>query len=337
MQLEVAPLALTLSEPFVSAKGTTSAVRHVRVRLAWDGRIGHGVAVPAKGYRTSEDSVRAALAQFAPIIAEHTPFEAECLLRRLERTVVGQAAAIAAVDLALHDLLGQSAGLPVHYLLGLGGLSLPPTALSLGVMSAGASAERARSLVAWPILKLKMQRPDADLVARVREVYPGRLWIDGNGGWTTHEAVAAAERFARYGVELLEQPVALGARDALRFVHERSPIAIVADEDCAGPADVLALAGCAAAINIKLLKCGGLRREREMVALARHAGLRVMLGCKTESVLGTTAVAQLGGLADFLDVDGHLDVLDDPYEGIVVDHGRVILPKRPGLGVRLRS
>jgi L-alanine-DL-glutamate epimerase-like enolase superfamily enzyme len=337
MQLEIDTLALALSEPFVSAKGATTAVRHVRVRIAWDGKVGHGVAVPAREYGTTDGTVRAALAEFAAIVADHTPFELERVVRRLEAAVPGQAAAVAAVDLALHDLLGQIAGLPVHRLLGLDGLALPPTALSLGVTSPAASADRARALTAWPILKLKMQRPDEELVARVREVYPGRLWIDGNGGWTPKEAVIAAERFARHGVELLEQPVPPGSLSALRFVRERAPMMIVADEDCVRPADVLALAGCADAINIKLLKCGGLRRAMEMIGLARRAGLRVMLGCKTESVLGTTAIAQLGGLADYLDVDGHLDVIDDPYEGIEVEHGRVTLPSRPGLGVRLRS
>jgi L-alanine-DL-glutamate epimerase-like enolase superfamily enzyme len=337
MELAVDALALALSEPFVSAKGATTAVRHVGVRISWDGVVGHGVAVPAREYGTTDGTVRAALADFAPILAEHTPFELERVLRRLEAAVPGQAAAVAAVDLALHDLLGQIAGLPIHRLLGLDGLAIPPTALSLGVMPVAASVERARALAAWPILKLKMQRPDEALVARVREVYPGRLWIDGNGGWTAKEAVIAAERFVRHGVELLEQPVPPGAPGALRFVRERAPMTIVADEDCVRPADVLALAGCADAINIKLLKCGGLRRAIEMIGLARRAGLRVMLGCKTESVLGTTAIAQLGGLADFLDVDGHLDIVDDPYEGILVENGRVILPSRPGLGARLRS
>jgi L-Ala-D/L-Glu epimerase / N-acetyl-D-glutamate racemase len=337
MQLEIDTLALALSEPFVSAKGATTGVRHIRVRIAWDGKVGHGVAVPAREYGSTDGTVRAALAEFAPIVADHTPFELERVVRRLEAAVPGQAAAIAAVDLALHDLLGQAAGLPVHRLLGLDGLVLPPTALSLGVMPAAASADRARALAAWPILKLKMQRPDPALVARVREVYAGRLWIDGNGGWTPKEAVIAADQFARHGVELLEQPVPPGRLDALRFVRERAPMMIVADEDCVRPADVLALAGCADAINIKLLKCGGLRRAVEMIGLARRAGLRVMLGCKTESVLGTTAIAQLGGLADFLDVDGHLDVVDDPYEGIEVVDGRVTLPSRPGLGVRLRA
>lgn len=337
MHLDVDALVLPLGEPFVSAKGATVSVSLVRVRIGWDGRIGHGVAVPAREYGTSEASLRATLTEFAPIISEHTPFDLEALLRRLEGVAAGQAAAVAAVDLALHDLLGQVAGLPVHRLFGLDGLPLPPTALSVGVMSIEALVSHTRSLAAWPILKLKMKRPDANLVARVRDVYSGRLWIDANGGWTPEEAVTAAERFARYDVELLEQPVPPGTPSALRFVHERAPLAIVADEDCLGPADVLALAGCAHAINIKLLKCGGLRRAFEMIALARRASLRVMLGCKTESVLGTTAIAQLGGLADFLDVDGHLDVLDDPYEGIAVDHGRVVLPSRPGLGARVRS
>jgi L-alanine-DL-glutamate epimerase-like enolase superfamily enzyme len=334
MKLAFDAMPLALSEPFVSHKGPTASVRHVLVTLAWDGRVGHGVAVPAKEYGTTDGTVRAALAEYARIVAEHTPTQLELVLRRLHAAVPGQAAALAAVDLALHDLLGQIAGLPLHRLLGLDGLPLPVTALSLGLMSAEASADRARALAAWPILKLKMSTPDPALVAAVRAVYPGRLWIDGNGAWTPKQAVAAALAFAPHDVELLEQPIAPGALDALRFVRERAPMRIIADEDCVSPADVPRLAGCADGINIKLLKCGGLRRALEMITLARRAGLQVMLGCKTESVLGTTAIAHLGGLADFLDVDGHLDIVDDPFDGMSVDHGRITLPTRPGLGVR---
>jgi L-alanine-DL-glutamate epimerase-like enolase superfamily enzyme len=333
LRLTFEPLVLGLSEPFVSHKGATASLRHVLVTLAWQGRVGRGVAVPAKEYGSTDGTIRAALVDYARIVSEHTPHQLELVLRRLAAAVPGQGSALAAVDVALHDLLAQIAGVPLYKLLGLDGLALPVTALSLGLDTPTVTAERARALAAWPILKLKMSTPDVELVRRVREVYPGRLWIDGNGAWEPKQAVTAALAFAREDVELLEQPVPPGSPAALRFVRERAPMRIIADEDCVTPADIPRLAGCADGINIKLLKCGGLRRAVEMITLARGAGLQVMLGCKTESVLGTTAVAHLGGLADFLDVDGHLDVVDDPFAGITVEHGRVTLPTGPGLGV----
>ena len=145
--------------------------------------------------------------------------------------------------------------------------------------------------------------------------------------------MAAAEIFHRNGVELLEQPISAGTPELLRWVCARSPIPIVADEDCIVPADIEALEDCVNVVNIKLVKCGGLRRAREMIRLARNAGLGVMLGCKVESVVGTTAMAQLASLADYLDLDGHLHLRDDPWLGMTIADGMITLPKGAGLGV----
>jgi L-alanine-DL-glutamate epimerase-like enolase superfamily enzyme len=331
-------LTLQLGQPFVSNKGSVTRVHQVLVRLQWEGRIGLGTAVFAREYGMLADTVAPALDACAELLSGASPFHLEQVLDRLEAAVPGQSTAVAAVDMALHDLLGQVAGLPLRRLWGLGGLALGPTALSLGALPEGEVVERARQLARWPILKLKMTAAtDMHSVGRLREVYDGRIWIDGNGAWDIGEAIAAAEAFHRYGVELLEQPIRAGTPDMLRLVRERSPLPIVADEDCLGPQDVLRLQACADVINIKLLKCGGLRRALEMIRLARRLGLGVMLGCKTESVLGITAIAQLAGLADYLDLDGHLDLLDDPYAGIGVDCGRITLPEAPGLGVTPRQ
>jgi L-alanine-DL-glutamate epimerase-like enolase superfamily enzyme len=281
------------------------------------------------------EATRAALAACAELLQDVSPFEIEKTLARCEAAAAGQWSALAAVDVALHDLLGQVAGLPLHQMWGLAGLPLAPTALSIGVLPDAERVERARQLAQWPILKLKMS-PDADpaVVGRVREVYPGRLWIDGNGSWDAERAVAAAAEFHCHGVELLEQPIPGGAPEVLRSVRERSAVPIVADEDCVRPEDVLRLRGCVDGINIKLLKCGGFRPALEMIRLARRVGLRVMLGCKTESVLGVTATAQLAGLADFIDLDGSLNLLDDPFAGLVVETGVLRLPDGPGHGAR---
>ena len=327
-------LSLNLREPFVSNKGNTVSARQVLVRLDWEGRTGLGTAVFAKEFGMNEATVQAALEVCGGEIACASPFELERVLARLEDAAPDQPTAVAAIDMALHDLLGKTAGLPLSHLLGLVGLPLPPTGLSLGALPEAEWIESARRRAAWPILKLKMT-PATDLhsVARLREVYTGRLWVDGNGSWDVEQAITAAETLYGYGVELLEQPIPAGRPEHLHAVRERAPLPIVADEDCRGPQDVLRLQGCADVLNIKLLKCGGLRRALEMIRLARRAGMKVMLGCKTESVLGITAMAQLGGLADYLDLDGHLDLLDDPFAGIEVDEGLVSLPDRPGIGI----
>ncbi|MFG2721804.1 mandelate racemase/muconate lactonizing enzyme family protein [Streptomyces sp. NPDC048416] len=190
------------------------------------------------------------------------------------------------------------------------------------------------TLAHWPVLKLQLTpRDDGSRAGVLREVYDGRIRVDGNGSWSPGQAVAVAHELHRHGVELLEQPIPPGPADRLRYVHENAPLPVIADEDCTGPEDVLRLRGCATGVNIKLIKCGGLRRAQETVTLARQTGLRVMLGCKTENAPGVTAMAQLAPLADYLDLDGHVDLLDDPFRGIRIDRGRLTLPVGPGLGV----
>lgn len=338
MKLRYDMLRLQRREPFVSNKGNVSLVHQFLITLEWQGRTGVGTAVLAPEYGMVAETVQAALVRCAPLLRGSTPFQLEQVLNRIEDAVADQPTVVAAIDMALHDLLGQSAGMPLHRLLGLDGLSLAPTSLSLGVLPAEQLIARACQRADWPILKLKMTAAiDLEVVSRVRAVYAGRIWVDGNGAWEPDQAIEAAEILSRYGVELLEQPIPSGTPERLRLVRERSPLPIVADEDCRGPQDVLRLQGCADVINIKLLKCGGLRRALDMIRLAHRLGLRVMLGCKTETVAGITAMAQLAGLADYLDLDGHLDLLDDPYTGIAVDHGRITLPEGAGLGVAPRQ
>jgi L-Ala-D/L-Glu epimerase len=316
-------ITVSLTEPFASNKGLLTEVHQHVVTLSWQGLTGFGSALGA-----NDDE----LADCAELIAGTTPYALRQTLSRLDSAGV-RPAVRAAVDMALYDLLGKAAGQPLHRLLGLAGLALRPTGLSIGACPDDMLARHGARLARWPILKLKMTADDdGSHVGLLRAVYPGRIWVDGNGSWNPRRAVQVAHELHRYAVELLEQPVAAGSLEDLRYVHQRSPIPVIADEGCVGPADVLRLCGQAGGINIKLTKCGGLQAAQEMIALARHAGLRVMLGCKTESALAVTAMAQLGGLADYLDLDGHLHLRNDPFLGAEVREGRILMPDRPGLG-----
>ncbi|PZD96794.1 hypothetical protein DNH61_06245 [Paenibacillus sambharensis] len=338
MKLSYQLISMRLKEPFISNKGTQTSVTQTLVSLQCGELTGLGTAVYAKEYGMTADKVAEALDRCSAVISGASPFEGERILRDMEAVAGDQPTAIAAVDIAVQDLVAKLAGEPLHRMWGLAGLPLPPTAVSLGSLPEEQLLARAEQWRDWPILKLKMTRDfKLDTLKRLRETYNGRIWVDGNGLWSKDEAVHAAEYMAMADVELLEQPIPSGSLEQLRYVSERSPIPVIADEDCRSPRDVLQLAGCVQGINIKLLKCGGLTRAMEMARMAKHYGLRVMLGCKTESVLGITAVAQLGGLADYLDADGHMDLLDDPYKGLTVDRGMIILPENPGLGVERKG
>lgn len=316
-------VSIALKEPFTSNTSVTTEVSQGVLELSWEGLTGYG---------TARGAASVDLEACAPLLKDASPYELRDVLGQL--AAAGATAAMtSAVDMALHDLLGKASGQPLHRLLGLAGLPLAPTALSIGACPDEELATRARELASWPILKLKLTPDDDGSRAGVlRSVYDGRIRVDANGSWTRGQALRVAEELHRHGVELLEQPVAPGALDDLQYVHERSPVPVFADEDCAGPGDILRLRGRVSGVNIKLIKCGGLSVAREMITLARHCGLAVMLGCKLESALGVTAMAQLAGLADHLDLDGHVDLLDDPFTGATVDHGVITLPQAPGLG-----
>ncbi|WP_433547246.1 mandelate racemase/muconate lactonizing enzyme family protein [Streptomyces sp. CA-294286] len=321
MRLTHREYVIALKEPFVSNTGVTTEVRQRVVETTWQGLRGLGTA---RGADPAE------LDACVPLLAGASPFALRSALDRLR--CVGPATR-SAVDMALHDLLGKATGQPLHRLLGLDGLPVEPTALSIGACPDDELVRQGRRLADWPVLKLKLTpQDDGSRVAVLRSVYDGRIRVDANGSWSPDRALSVAAELHRHGVELLEQPVAPGALDELQYVHERSPVPVFADEDCVGPEDVLRLRGRVSGINIKLARCGGLARAQEMLALARACGLRTMLGCKVESALGTTAMAQLSGLADHLDLDGPVGLLDDPFTGVRVDRGALTLPVAPGIG-----
>jgi len=319
MRLTHRDIAIAFKEPFVSSRGVVSEVRQQVVRLDWQGLVGYGTALAA------EPSELDGL-----LLEDASPFAIRSTLARLDvRPNV-----LAAIDMALHDLLGKAANLPLRHLIGAADLPLTPTAVSIGACPDHELARRGQELADWPILKLKMTSADSGRRAGVlREVYDGRIWVDGNCSWTAERAVEVSHELAEHGVELLEQPVPAGQLSELRYVHENSPIPVLADEDCVGRDDILKLRGHVAGVNIKLTKCGGLLAALDMITLARAAGLRIMVGCKNESTLGVTAMAQLAGLADYLDLDGQLLLVDDPFTGLAIDRGVLTLPAAPGLGV----
>ncbi|HEY0062237.1 MAG TPA: enolase C-terminal domain-like protein [Telluria sp.] len=337
MQLSWDTVDFNISAPILTHKGMRPRLlQQLVVRLEWQGLHGLGLAVPAPDYGTSLESLAQALGRCVPLLRGRCPDQLEAILRDLP--VQDQASAMAAIDMALHDLLGQRAGLGVHALLGLGALALPPTFASIGIVAPDVAARETQALAQWSCIKLKMGSvPDFARVETVRALHGGLLAVDANGAWTAQQALEVVAELARIGVDLVEQPVARGERAGLRLVRERAAMPILADEDCAGVDDILALHGCVDGINIKLLKCGGIRNAHKMIVLARQLGMKVMLGCKAESTIGVTAMAQLGGLADWLDLDGHLLLSNDPYAGVLVENGRVSLPAGPGLGLQRRA
>ena len=160
--------------------------------------------------------------------------------------------------------------------------------------------------------------------------------MDANTAWSPKQAVRLIRELARFDIEFVEQPVAAHDLAGLRYVREQSALPIIADESCATEEDVPLLAGCVDGVNVKLMKCGGLRRARRVIEVARAHHLQIMCGCLIESSLAITAASHLLPLLDYADLDGNLLLARDPFQGVACEQGKLTLPQGPGLGVTER-
>lgn len=334
MQLSWHRQDLRLHRPFTIARGTEVKKQTLVVELTHDGIRGLGEAVPTDYYGQTLESAERTLAAIQPLLGDD-PFNLQSILGRLFEHFEGQLATVAAVDFALHDWLGKRLGIPTWRLLGLDSAKAPPTSFTIGIDKPDLIAEKVAEAADHPILKVKLGTDfDEQILQAVRCIAPAkRLRVDANASWKPCEALERVRMCARFGVEYVEQPAARGDYETLRRLHEARVLPIVADESAVRHTDVPALIGCVDGINIKLDKCGGIRVGLQMIHTARTLGMKVMLGCMIGSSLYIAALAQLSPLADWLDLDGHLLLAEDPYTGLGYQAGRLILSEEPGLGV----
>ena len=333
MKIKSEPISLNLETPFRIAHGTSLARYNVLVRITSGEHYGLGEAAPVRQHHESQDGVLAYLADLPPL--DGSPFHLEEILSALPQ---GSQSARAAIDIALHDLIGKQLGIPLYRLFGLNPGSAPPTSMTISIGTeqevqgwARTAAER------FSILKLKLgQERSLELVRAVRAVTDARLVADANCAWTVEQAKGLIPAMADLGLEWIEQPLPEEDLDGLRQIREFSPLPIFADEPVRTARDIPRLAGCVDGVNIKLMKAGGLREAMRMIAVARAHGLQVMLGCMIETSVGITAAAHLAPLVDWADLDGNQTVINDPFTGVRVKDGRLVLPDGPGLGVEPR-
>ncbi len=337
MKLSWERLAVRTEFPFRISRSTKHEVDLVWVRLEADGVEGWGEADPSAFYGETAGTVEAALAAMAPAIeAAGDPWRLESLERELALRIGRNPSARAAVSAALHDWIGKKVGQPLWRLWGLDPAEAPRSSFTIGIDEPEVVAEKVRRARAYPILKVKLgtDRDEAILEAVRSEAPDAVLRVDANAAWTPRQALDRMGMLVHYGVEFVEQPLPPEDRAGLRFLYERSPLPIVADESCLVAADIPSLVGSADGINIKLAKCGGPREALRMIHVARACGLRVMMGCMLETTLGIAASAQLAPLLDYADLDGAALLADDPFRGPGLEpDGRIRLSDEPGLGV----
>jgi L-alanine-DL-glutamate epimerase-like enolase superfamily enzyme len=324
---------LALRETFQIARGTADEETVVAVELERDGVIARGEGAPVDYWGESAEGVRDALEADGAGLLEGDLFELERVSRRIGAWDGPQGAKMA-LDGALHDWLGRRVGEPLRHLLGTDKLT-PPTSYTIGIDSVEGTADRARRATGFEVLKVKVGGPgDLERLRAVRAESTARIRIDGNEGWDLDTARALMPELLELGIEFVEQPFPAGDLEAFygyRALKPRLPVLI--DEGCKDLASVANIAAYADGIVIKLSKCGGIREALRMIHAARALNLQVMLGCMIESELGIAQAAQLGSLADYIDLDGHLLISSKPFSGLGLDHGRLVLSDAPGLGV----
>jgi L-alanine-DL-glutamate epimerase-like enolase superfamily enzyme len=315
------------------------------VQVEQEGIEGWGEASPfsiVNENRQTTEILFEALETIAPILETFTPWE----VQKIERLLMEQkvpSAAWAAIDMALHDWVGKRVGVPLWRLWGLNRRRIVPTSATVGINSPERARQRVRDWIPFTgggVLKIKLGSPagieaDREMLLAVREEAPqAQLSVDANGGWSLDDAVKMCDWLASQDVRHVEQPLAAGQEEQLPTLYERSPLPIFVDESCFTSYDIPKLADRVHGINIKLMKSGGLSEAMRMVHTARACGLQVMFGCYSDSTLANTAASHLAPFADYLDLDSHLNLVDDPFIGATIQHGRLIPNELPGLGVQ---
>ncbi len=334
MVLSSEPLDLKLHVPFTIARGTRLFANNVRVQLAGGEHIGLGEAAPNAHYGELQGTALAFLEQASSTIGE-VALPITALHTALDGVARLNPGAKAAVDMAAYDLLGKRLGVPLYEILGLDPALTPRTSYTIGIDTPSVMAEKAAEARAYPILKVKVGTPnDDENLQAIRTVRPDAvIRVDANAAWTPKEAIERLEELSIYDLEFAEQPVPGHDLEGLGYVRNSIALPVIADESCVVPADVPRVAPYVDGINIKLMKCGGIYPALQMIHLARAHNLKVMMGCMIESSLAITAAAQLSPLLDWADLDGNLLIDDDPYRGVTIEEGKLVLPSRPGLGV----
>src|SRR5687768_17003978 len=341
MRIEHEIVTVKTSHPFIIARGGSSEWRTVWVRIIDnDGAVGWGEAAPSRFYGETADTVVAVLGRFAPLLEAADGWSLETIEAEIASTIRFNGAARSAVSAALHDLMGKRLGVPLYRLWGLDASRAPQSSFTIAIPESEKDLRaRLGEAAQYPVLKVKLGSPrDEEIMRVVREEAPDKiLRVDANAAWTPKHALRMIDKLVEHRVEFVEQPLPPHDIDGLRFVRERSPLPIIADESCIVATDIPRLVGAVDGINIKLAKCGGLREALRMIATARSHGMLVMTGCMIETSLGISAAAHFTPLLDYVDLDGAALLSNDPFAGATIGGGTISIPDGPGLGVTRRA
>ncbi len=333
LKLSFKPNELKLRHAFNLARNSRTTTPDVLVQLEYDGIVGYGEASMPPYLGESIESVTKFLGNL-DLGQFNDPFRIEEILSYVDGTVPDNRAAKASVDIALHDLLGKIMGQPWYKIWGLSPEKTPNTSFTIGIDKADVVRQKVDEAAPYKVIKVKMGLDnDKELVEIIRSKTDKPLCVDANQGWTDKKkALDMCHWLKERGCMFVEQPFDKKMIDETAWLRERSPLPIIADEFCQRIPDVMRAYQVYDGINIKLMKSTGLHEAYKMAVLAKSLGMKLMIGCMTETSCAISAAAQLAPMADWVDLDGNLLIANDSFDGVKVVDGKITLTDKPGIG-----
>ena len=328
-------LRLNLRHTWTTTMSSSAYRDTLHAAYTRDGITGHGEGAPIVRYHEDAEGARKAAESVRDLLLASDPMQFSKVMAEIFRRVHGEWAGKAAVDIALMDWVGQKLGVPLYAYFGLDPGDAPLTTFSIGIDTPEITRQKTREAEEFPILKVKVGLDtDEPTIEAVRSVTSKPIRVDANEGWKDkEEAVRKINWLEKHGVEFVEQPLPAEMVEETRWIRSRVHIPIIADEACQRAADIPKLKDAFDGVNVKLDKSGGILEAYRMISIAKSLGMKTMLGCMVSSSVSVTAAAHLSPLVDYADLDGNLLIANDPFRGVRVEKGKLILPHGPGLGL----
>ncbi len=334
LKLSFEAYELKLKHVFTIASNSRKTTPVMLVKIEWEGFTGYGEASMPPYLGESHQTATKFLGSLD--LSQFTdPFRMEEILEYVDAKEQGNTAAKASIDIALHDLVGKLLNQPWYRIWGYSREKTPLTTFTIGIDTPDVVREKVKEAAAFKILKVKISDgTERQMIESVRSITNVPLCVDANQAWKDRQkALDMVFWLKEQGVVFVEQPMEKMKYDDHAWLTQQSPLPIIADEAVQRLADVRKLYGAYSGINCKLMKCTGMREAHRMLELARSLGMKTMIGCMTETSCGITAAAQLSPIVDWADLDGNLLISNDPFKGIGISEGKVVLPELPGIGI----
>jgi L-alanine-DL-glutamate epimerase-like enolase superfamily enzyme len=334
MKLTFKPYTLELKHVFTIATSSRKTTPVMLTEIEYDGIIGYGEASMPPYLGESQETAAKFLSK-VDLGQFNDPFELEKILSYVDQIDEGNPAAKASIDIAMHDLLGKLMGQPWYKIWGFDKNNTPNTSFTIGIDTEEVVRQKVKEAEIYKVLKVKLGRDtDKQMIETIRSVTDKPLVVDVNQGWKDKNlALEMIYWLEERGIEFVEQPMPKEQIDDMAWLTENSPLPTIADEALQRIPDVVKAYGVYSGVNIKLMKCTGLREAHKMANLAKSLGMKVMLGCMTETSCAISAASQLSPIADWADLDGNLLISNDPFEGTKVIDGKIVLNDKPGIGL----